>query len=67
MDPNNPNLYVYCANNPLKFIDPSGMKAVDEGYPWEYEDDDSDDDDYTDDLSEIPDRFHCKKSLKQAF
>ena len=43
------------------------MKAVDEGYPWEYEDDDSDDDDYTDDLSEIPDRFHCKKSLKQAF
>ena len=25
MDPNNPNLYVYCANNPLVYIDPTGQ------------------------------------------
>jgi hypothetical protein len=24
-DPNNPNLYVYCANNPLVYIDPTGL------------------------------------------
>ena len=24
-DPNNPNLYVYCANNPLVYIDPTGQ------------------------------------------
>ena len=23
-DPNNPNLYVYCANNPLRYLDPTG-------------------------------------------
>src|SRR5690606_26196712 len=35
VDPNNPNLYVYCANNPLRLIDPSGMRIVDEGFEWE--------------------------------
>ena len=27
-DPNNPNLYTYCANNPLRFLDPSGLKKT---------------------------------------
>ena len=33
MDPNNPNLYTYCGNNPLRFIDPSGY-LLDELGNW---------------------------------
>src|SRR5690606_21316308 len=28
-DPNNPNLYTYCANNPLRLVDQTGLSWVD--------------------------------------
>ncbi|MCL6557840.1 MAG: RHS domain-containing protein, partial [Firmicutes bacterium] len=27
-DPNNPNLYVYCINNPLRYMDPTGLLTL---------------------------------------
>ena len=34
MDPNSPNLYCYCKNNPLLFIDPTGLRPADQGSGW---------------------------------
>ena len=30
-DPNNPNLYTYCANNPLRFVDSTGLEYSNPG------------------------------------